>query len=238
MNKFCTLLCYFILAVAHSRSKSFSLTFPASCFIHHHGSISGMQFSLNCYEQHIPRSNGKTINNNHQMLTCELVNQFFYFSTLVVLVFFVALSLRCDNMHRNNSLSMCVFFSSPFSCCCCCCFELDCLSCVCMWVCTTLRHVIFFKSIEIDALNMKIQWKITLHSRQEKQSVTIRGKRIKSSACRSTVCVTTWIYRNVYRFFMVVIVSYRVHLLAIHWNAWFFGKKAKTTNQQQILRFI
>lgn len=120
------------------------------------------------------------------MLTCELVNQMcceFFSESTPVGLFFVAISLRCDNMHHNNSMLVCFF--TFFSCC----FELEsvCLVCI-IHIETCCDIVVFFLKIDRNRRHFDNECnEKLLCTRQEKQSVTIRGK-IKSSACRSTVC--------------------------------------------------
>lgn len=102
------------LILAHFCSLSFLLEPAYNDFSGHADFL--FVSSLN-YHEH-SRSNGKTINNNHQIQTCELVNQilrcFFFFSTLLfwtlVSGFLLFHCSVCDNMQPE-----CVC-----SCCCCC----------------------------------------------------------------------------------------------------------------------
>lgn len=86
-------------------------------------------------------------------------------------------------MHHNKSMLVCFF--TFFSCC----FELEsvCLVCI-IHIETCCDIVVFFLKIDRNRRRFDNECnEKLLCTRQEKQSVTIRGK-IKSSACRSTVC--------------------------------------------------
>lgn len=162
------------------------------------------------------------------MLTCDVSKSnvcVFFFAQLLWVCFSIALSLRCDNnVQLRSSLFLSLSLILLLSC-----FELI------VSLCLPAHHIGTCDIFQIDRnrlFSSLYSWKITLHSRQKKQSVTIRGKSNHLLAdlpfvCLSfarSVCVRASERFNlnivpiVYRFFMVVIASHRVRLLAIHWE--------------------
>lgn len=121
------------------------------------------------------------------MLTCELVNQ-----TCCVFFFRVNScgSIFCSYFssvwqYAPQQFYACMFFHLFFVLF----WTRACLSCVCIiHIETCCDIVVFFLKIDRNRRRFDNECnEKLLCTRQEKQSVTIRGK-IKSSACRSTVC--------------------------------------------------